>query len=174
MGNPLKFLTTKDTKSNTKGTKNLNITLITIAKDFRWEMAHRLPFHTAGCQNIHGHSYCMTVEIAGELGKNGMVMDYLLLKEIVQPFVDEIDHSFLCDASDEVVATFLAANSMKRVLVAFPTTAENIAKMFTEKIGDALMTYKNVFHLSIRIAETENTYAQTSRELRVHSPAHVL
>ncbi|MFI5263969.1 MAG: 6-carboxytetrahydropterin synthase, partial [Candidatus Kapaibacterium sp.] len=29
--------------------------LTRISKSFRWEMAHRLPFHEGGCRHIHGH-----------------------------------------------------------------------------------------------------------------------
>ena len=38
-----------------------------IAKEFRWEMGHRLPEHFGLCKNIHGHSYKMIVEFEGEL-----------------------------------------------------------------------------------------------------------
>ena len=55
-----------------------------IGKEFRWEMGHRLPLHTRGCQNIHGHSYKLIVEIEGEPGANGMVADYTDLKQIVK------------------------------------------------------------------------------------------
>jgi 6-pyruvoyltetrahydropterin/6-carboxytetrahydropterin synthase len=71
--------------------------LTRIAKDFRWEMAHRLPFHEAGCKNVHGHSYRMLVELAGEPMSNGMVLDYFVLKQYIDPLVAEIDHAFLCD-----------------------------------------------------------------------------
>ena len=37
-----------------------------IAKEFRWEMGHRLPEHFGLCKNIHGHSYKMVVEFEGE------------------------------------------------------------------------------------------------------------
>ncbi|MGA1250362.1 MAG: 6-pyruvoyl trahydropterin synthase family protein, partial [Candidatus Kapaibacteriota bacterium] len=48
-----------------------------IAKEFHWEMGHRLPFHDGGCQNIHGHSYTMRVEVIGEIDPaTGMVIDY--------------------------------------------------------------------------------------------------
>ncbi len=48
-----------------------------IAKEFHWEMGHRLPFHQGGCQNIHGHSYTMRVEIIGTIDPaTGMVIEH--------------------------------------------------------------------------------------------------
>jgi len=38
-----------------------------IAKEFKWEMGHRLPEHFGQCKNIHGHSYKMLVEFEGEI-----------------------------------------------------------------------------------------------------------
>src|SRR5688500_15815399 len=107
-----------------------------ISKTFRWEMAHRLPFHTGGCRNVHGHSYSMTVELGGELDANGMLIDYFDIKSIVQPFIDEVDHAFLCDASDELIVTFLKQSGLKAVYVDFPTTAENMAAWFFQKLAD--------------------------------------
>src|SRR5438477_6011961 len=132
-------------------------------------MAHRLPFHEGGCKNIHGHSYSMLVEIAGEPTPNGMVLDYLVLKDLIDPLIQEIDHSFLCDETDTVVAEFLKKHSMKAVYVDFPTTAENIASWFFDRLSGIFQTYKNVAQLRIRVAETERTYAEVEGLLRFNS-----
>jgi 6-pyruvoyltetrahydropterin/6-carboxytetrahydropterin synthase len=147
--------------------------LTRIAKDFRWEMAHRLPEHTGGCRNVHGHSYRMWIEIAGEpdaddrSSSQGMVMDYFDLKKMVDPLVAEIDHSFLCDRSDTLIANFLESSGLKAVYVDFPTTAENLAKWFFERLkailhpmGDSYS--KHLRELRVRIQETERTYAEVS------------
>jgi 6-pyruvoyltetrahydropterin/6-carboxytetrahydropterin synthase len=64
-----------------------------IAKEFKWEMGHRLPEHFDKCKNIHGHSYKMIVELEGEILESGMVMDYYDLKKIINPIVEKLDHS---------------------------------------------------------------------------------
>src|SRR5690242_8569396 len=110
--------------------------LTRISKSFRWEMAHRLPFHASACRNVHGHSYMMTVELAGEPDMNGMVLDYFDMKSIVQPYIDEVDHAFLCDTSDELIVDFLKHSGSKAVFVDFPTTAENIASWFFSRLAD--------------------------------------
>ena len=60
-----------------------------IAKEFNWEMGHRLPEHFGKCKNIHGHSYKMLVEIEGDVLENGMVMDYYHLKDAIEPLVEK-------------------------------------------------------------------------------------
>ena len=64
-----------------------------IAKEFRWEMGHRLQCHKGKCINLHGHSYKLLVEFIGNVEDNGMVMDYFDVKEVVGPIVEELDHS---------------------------------------------------------------------------------
>lgn len=36
-----------------------------VAKQFRWEGAHRLPWHDGLCKNNHGHSYKMEASVDG-------------------------------------------------------------------------------------------------------------
>jgi 6-pyruvoyltetrahydropterin/6-carboxytetrahydropterin synthase len=137
-----------------------------IAKEFHWEMGHRLPFHAGGCQNIHGHSYRMRVELEGTLDDNGMVLDYFDLKEIVDPIVARIDHSFLCDDRDEIMGAFLSANGLKHVVVPFRTTAENITAWMLEQIAESLASHANLTRLTVRLQETERVYAEMSAPLR--------
>ena len=138
----------------------------TIAKDFHWEMGHRLPFHNGGCRNIHGHSYRMRVELVGRLDANGMVMDYFDMKELIEPLVEKIDHSFLCDESDREMRDFFERTPLKHVLVPFPTTAENLVGWFLKEIAKLLAPYPNILSLTVRIHETERTYAERSMTIR--------
>ncbi|MBL7960180.1 6-carboxytetrahydropterin synthase [bacterium] len=131
-----------------------------IAKEFHWEMAHRLPYHRSGCQNIHGHSYRMFVEIEGAPGPNGMLMDYGDMKSLVKPIVDELDHAFLCSNDDEVMKPFLKTSGLKVVYVDFFTTAENLSFYFAKKIKEKLVPYKNIIAVKVRIQETTSSYAE--------------
>lgn len=136
-----------------------------IAKDFNWEMGHRLPFHTGGCQNIHGHSYKLRVEIEGEPNEQGMVMDYFDMKAIVQPLVDRLDHCFLCDESDAVMRGFFQANPMNVCYVPFPTTAENIAVHLLGEMAPRFRQFPALKRLTVRVHETLRTYAEISIDL---------
>lgn len=136
-------------------------------------MGHRLPFHEAGCQNIHGHSYVLWVELRGIQDSNGMVMDYLDLKAIVQPIIDQLDHSFLCDERDDVMKQFFATNSMKVNYVSFTTTAENLARWIAESIVQRLRVFQtetglfasDLKNLVVRVQETVSSYAELELSL---------
>ncbi len=141
--------------------------LTKISKDFRWEMAHRLPEHTGGCRNVHGHSYRMWIELTGEPDEQGMVLDYFTLKEIVDPLVAEIDHSFLCDRSDKLIVDFLKSSGLKAVFVDFPTTAEHIAQWFFLRLSPLFAPMKHLRELRVRIQETERTYAEVAGPINV-------
>lgn len=138
---------------------------VRISKEFRWEMGHRLPFHEGGCRNLHGHGYRMEVEIEGSLDAHGMVMDYFDLKELVGPMVEEIDHSFLCDAADTLMLDFFASQPLKYVVVPFLTTAENIAGWFAARIAAALAERETMHHVTVRLYETATSCAEASHPI---------
>ncbi len=132
-----------------------------IAKEFHWEMGHRLPEHFGKCKNIHGHSYKMIVEIEGDVLESGMVMDYYDLKKIVNPIVEELDHAFMVYKDDEQIIKFLEEMNSKKVIVDFQSTVENICTYFLTKIKGAII-HKNVSKLKVRIYETHDDYAEES------------
>ncbi len=138
---------------------------VRIAKSFHWEMAHRLPYHTAGCQNVHGHSYELHVTLAGRADERGMVLDYGDLKALVQPLVDELDHAFLCSTDDLLMLDFLRKSPLKVVYVEFPTTAENLVHYFLDRIRRRLPEHSNLTEIGVRVCETRTTYAETTLPL---------
>ena len=140
--------------------------LSTISKSFRWEMGHRLPFHTEGCQNIHGHSYEMIIELEGEKNNLGMLLDYNDLKAAVKPVLDKWDHAFLVDEKDELLKSFLKENNLKHVLFKNYTTAEHIAHYFCAVLKNILTTHKNLKRIKVTIKETVSSVA--TAELLMH------
>jgi 6-pyruvoyltetrahydropterin/6-carboxytetrahydropterin synthase len=69
-----------------------------LIKRFTFEAGHSLPQHKGKCKYVHGHSFKLDVCIHGNLNQEiGMVMDYKDIKDIVQPIIDRLDHSFLND-----------------------------------------------------------------------------
>ncbi len=135
-----------------------------ISKQYHWEMGHRLPFHKGLCKNIHGHSYRMNVEITGGLDKNGMVIDFYELNKIVKPIIDKYDHAFLCWKDDKKVLDFLTKNKMKKVVVEYHSTVENICSDFVSKIMNELLDIKGhkFEELTVKIYESPNSYAEKS------------
>ena len=73
--------------------------MITISKEFVFDAAHKLPGETYGkCNNLHGHTYKLIVTVSGQITKDGWVMNFSTLKEIVKSLIlDNVDHSYLND-----------------------------------------------------------------------------
>lgn len=130
-------------------------------------MGHRLPFHEGLCRNIHGHSYKMVVEISGEVGENGMIIDFYDLNKIINPIIEGYDHAFMCWEKDKNLREFLVKNKMKRVLVSYHSTVENICKDLGMKIIQKLKKLPgyNFENITIKIFETPNSYAEINLNL---------
>lgn len=102
------------------------------------EAAHQLPdsenLVTKKCTNLHGHTYCIKVECEGMNDRNGMVVDFKAIKEII----NELDHQNI--------------NNVFKVSFGWedkPTTAENIALFLKDKIYES---FKDL-GIHIRICE---------------------
>jgi len=130
-----------------------------IAKEFRWEMGHRLQCHKGKCYNLHGHSYKLVVEFTGSINETGMVLDYFDVKEIVGPLVDELDHTVVVSKNDQQLLEVLQKLNTAHVVVDFDTTAENLCFYFLKKIKDKKLS-SNITEIKVRVCETENTYAE--------------
>lgn len=136
-----------------------------IAKEFRWEMGHRLPEHFGLCKNIHGHSYKMLVEFEGELNKDQMVIDYYDVEKIINPIIQKLDHAFMVNNNDKVVLEFLEKMNSKKVVVDFDATAENICKYLLNEITKFSLP-ENVHSLKVRVYETPFEYAEDVLNLK--------
>jgi 6-pyruvoyltetrahydropterin/6-carboxytetrahydropterin synthase len=76
---------------------------------FTFEAAHRLAWHPGKCRNLHGHSYRLEVTVAGPLDDNGVVVDFDLLREIVErEVIGQWDHRDLNEVIDNPTAELLA------------------------------------------------------------------
>ncbi len=135
-----------------------------IAKEFTWEMGHRLPFHNGKCKNLHGHSYRCMVELNGDPDENGMVLDYYDVKKVIEPIIDNLDHSFMvCKTDIELIEVLEKLNS-RHVIVDFETTAENISTYLLGEIKSSSLP-KNIHSIKVRVLETENTYAEVETQI---------
>ena len=135
-----------------------------VAKEFRWEMGHRLPEHFGLCKNIHGHSYKMIVEFEGELNKQGMVVDFYDVEKIINTLIEKLDHAFMVSKDDKIVLEFLERMNSKRVVVDFVSTAENISNYMLAEIKKSSLP-ATITEITVRIYETEHDYAQAGINL---------
>ena len=135
-----------------------------IAKEFRWEMGHRLPEHFGLCKNIHGHSYKMIVEFDGELDKNQMVIDYYDIEKIINPVIEKLDHAFMVNIDDKIVIEFLEKMNSKKIVVGFNSTAENICNYLLSEIKKCSLP-SNISFVKVRVYETQFDYAEETARL---------
>lgn len=135
-----------------------------IAKEFHWEMGHRLPHHNGKCKNIHGHSYRLLLELDGDIKADGMVMDYYFVKQIVKPVIEDLDHCFMVSENDDVVLEFLNKIDSKRVVVPFHSTVENISLYLLNRLKDEFIPY-GIKKIKVKIFETYDDFAEAEISL---------
>lgn len=135
-----------------------------IAKEFKWEMGHRLPFHEGKCRNLHGHSYRCMIELTGQPDKNGMLLDYYELKKIVDPIIDKMDHSFMVFDKDLELIEMLDKLGSNKLVVNFESTAENICVYLLNEVRKSSLP-SNVESIKVRVLETDNTYAEEESKI---------
>lgn len=74
---------------------------ITIAKVFTFDCAHSLNDYNGKCKNIHGHTYKLEVNVRGNMGEDGIVIDFHELNDIVEKeILCYIDHRYLNELFD--------------------------------------------------------------------------
>lgn len=135
-----------------------------VAKEFRWEMGHRLPEHFGNCKNIHGHSYKMIVEFEGEMNKDEMIIDFYDVDKMIKPLIEKLDHAFMVNKNDKEVVEFLEKMKSKMLVVEFNSTVENICKFVLSEIKKVDLP-KNISSVSVRIYETNEDYAEEKLHL---------
>ena len=125
---------------------------IALTKIFSFEAAHNLVHYKGVCERLHGHSYELNVTISGFKNDFGLVMDFKILKKVVnEEIVAYLDHSYLNEKFN-----------FKDI------TAENMLVWIWDKLENALKEYSNAENglrlEKIRLFETKSSYAELKRE----------
>lgn len=138
--------------------------IVRVTKTFRFEMAHALEGHDGPCSRIHGHSYRLSVTLKGNTvtdpqdPKNGMVMDFSDLKQLVhQAVIVPFDHALVL-RRDSAPALLDALARQKLLLTDFQPTCENLVAHFARKLRDLLPATVQLHHLLLH--ETSTAYAE--------------
>jgi 6-pyruvoyltetrahydropterin/6-carboxytetrahydropterin synthase len=85
---------------------------------------HYLRNYKGKCENPHGHNYKVRVTLAGTaLDEAGLLLDFKLLKQVMRPVIERIDHQML--------------NDLEPFTVLNPS-AENLAKFFYDETNEQL------------------------------------
>lgn len=109
---------------------------------------HYLRNYHGKCENPHGHNYRVLVTLAGaELDEAGLLLDFKLLKTLLRPVVDYLDHKMIND-----LAPFTELNP----------SAENLARYFYDETARQLheMTSGRVRVKDCTVFETDTSFAR--------------
>jgi len=88
--------------------------------------AHQLKDTGGECENLHGHNWKIEVFVKGErLDKNGLLIDFKILKQETKKIIDELDHKFLNELD-----WFKNMNP----------TSENISRLIYDLVGQEINT----------------------------------
>lgn len=112
-----------------------------ITRKFSFSAAHHLTDYCGACERVHGHTYHLSVTVQGPVQKNGLVLDFVELKRVVQDKVlSQMDHMDL-------------NNILKN------PSAENISVWIWDKLKNiGKETGSKAKLVEIKLWEGDNTY----------------
>ena len=133
----------------------------------RFSACHFIPRHEK-CSRLHGHSYIVRLRLEGDIGEEGMIMDFVVLKKKLREIIDELDHKTLLPTRSEDVSLNITDDSIEAVscgkryvfpsmdvtLLDIPTTtAEEMSRMMADRMVAETLIPPNVRSLSIGLDE---------------------
>lgn len=132
-------------------------------KEFKRDMAHRLPTHWGKCFNVHWHTYRALITIQWENLQKEWVEEWMLKDfsnfKPIKDWIDENwDHSYVWKDDDEVLA-YLKEKNFRTFTMTTNPTAENMSKLLYEKAKE-LLTGVEVD--KVIIYETPTSFAEYS------------
>lgn len=103
---------------------------VTVEGDF--SSGHYLRNYHGKCENPHGHNYRVRVTLAGEeLDPSGMLLDFKLLKQVMRPVIERIDHFMLNDLEPFTVLNPSAENLARYF---YQQTNQQVAEMSSGRV----------------------------------------
>jgi 6-pyruvoyltetrahydropterin/6-carboxytetrahydropterin synthase len=95
---------------------NWSLSMFELEKTFSFDAGHQLVHHDGKCQNPHGHTYVLKIQLKSDQliqsgPKKNMVTDFSYISSIVNPMIEKyFDHQWLNDTleTDSPSAEFIA------------------------------------------------------------------
>jgi 6-pyruvoyltetrahydropterin/6-carboxytetrahydropterin synthase len=141
-----------------------------VAKEFRFEAAHRIPWHEGDCRHLHGHSYHVTVALDGEPDERGMVIDFRHIKALLKDLIGSLDHSTMASADDHELIAAVEGLGSKLCILPYHSTAENICRFIGERLVEqaaGVLFEHGIAAVHVQVRETATCYAETTVTVRV-------
>lgn len=151
---------------------------VTVAKEYlTFSAAHFITIAGHQCERLHGHNYRVGVTVSGEVDReSGFVVDFGVIKQVVRPLIQAVDHRVLlpsrnaevsyADADGQVVVTyrnrkwFVFPRADVATVPVSDTTAELLAEFFAGEMRAALEAAGAA--LSELVVEVEESVGQSA------------
>lgn len=164
------------------------VSSVSVSKDYlTFSAAHFLTIAGHKCEALHGHNYVVTVVVEGGIDRDsGFVIDFAVLKRILRPAIDRLDHRVLVPTQNDKVTiaadgdgTVIEYRGRRRFVfptehVAFvpvtDTTAELLAQYLVATVIDGLVAEGCRMATSV-LVEVEESPGQSGRYQRTVTSA---
>ena len=110
---------------------------------------HYLRNYRGKCENPHGHNYKVFITLVGEeLDPTGLLLDFKLLKQVMRPTVEYLDHKMI--------------NELEPFVTEINPSAENLARYFYQETSAQVhaMTDGRVRVKDCTLYETDTSFAR--------------
>jgi 6-pyruvoyltetrahydropterin/6-carboxytetrahydropterin synthase len=90
------------------------VSSVSVSKDYlTFSAAHFLTIPGHRCEALHGHNYVVTAVVEGPIDRaTGFVVDFAVLKRILRPVIERLDHRVLVPTENESVVARTDGNAM--------------------------------------------------------------
>ena len=143
---------------------------------FNFSSAHFLLFNDGTREPLHGHNYWAWVEVEGELGPAGYLLDYITFKPIFRELCDSLDHKTLYPTQSEVLkiaeegenivvthndGSVFSTPKIDTLLLELPNTStELLANYLAKRLYDELIQRDEHQHLRVITVGVEEAPGQ--------------
>ncbi len=153
---------------------------VSVSKDYlTFSAAHFLTIPNHKCESLHGHNYVVTVVVEGPVDRTtGFVVDFAVVKKVLRPVIDRIDHKVLVPGANAAVviqvdgdATVIGYRDARRfefptshvaVVPVSDTTAELLAEYLARAVRDGLAA-EGVAGVESVLVDVEESPGQSGR-----------
>jgi 6-pyruvoyltetrahydropterin/6-carboxytetrahydropterin synthase len=138
---------------------------------------HIIPMH-AKCGRLHGHDYAINAVIEGDMGPDGVIMDFISVKEFLRGIASELDHRVLIPrkakgvrVKDDYVYYKVGDKELKLpecdciMLDITVASAETLAIFVLQRMLEKVKFPENVEKIEIGVDEGRGQGAWASQEL---------
>ncbi|MCG3184227.1 MAG: hypothetical protein ICCCNLDF_02340 [Planctomycetes bacterium] len=143
---------------------------------FNFSCAHFLLFNDGSREPLHGHNYWAWVEVEGDLGPAGYVLDYITFKPLFRRLCDGLDHKTIYPKRAEVLEIREEGDSVRvkhrdgsefvspakdTLLLDLPNTStELLANYLAKRLYDELVERGEYQHLHVITVGVEEAPGQ--------------